>query len=109
MNDLAAHGTTDLSSAPGVRFEATLHRGERQGDLKELPSFDLDRLPAPPGEVRVLLTAEDAARLVQRGFEVHLVRAYPVRPLDRSLVLDDGEAFKLLEERVQNIQRQGEK
>lgn len=98
-------------SEPGsggrIRFEATLHRGERQAELKEISTLDLDRLPGPPEEVRVLLTIEEAARLVQRGFEVHLLKAHPVRPLDRALVATDDAVEEWLEERVQGIEREG--
>ncbi len=102
---------TTPPSKPGrseqVRFEAALHRGERQAELKEIATLDLDRLPGPPEEVRVLLTIDEAARLVQRGFEVHLLKAHPVQPLDGALVATDDAVEQWLEERVQGIERQG--
>lgn len=85
---------------PPTRFEATLHRGDRHRALRDLPSLDLDRLPSPPDEFRVLVTAEEAGRLVELGFEVHLFRACAVKPLDRSLVLDDDKATAMLEARL---------
>jgi hypothetical protein len=90
-----------------VRYEATLHRGERHANLKEIPTLGLDRVPGPPGEARVLVGIEDAARLVEMGFEVRLLRAHRTGPLDGALRADDDAAQAWLEERVQDIERQG--
>ena len=85
---------------PPARFEATLHRGERHRELRTLPPLDLDRLPSPPDEFRVLLTAEEAGRLVELGFEVRLLRACPIKPLDQALVMDDETARAMIEDRL---------
>lgn len=98
---------TDDSPRPETRFEATLHLGDRQGSLALPPSLDLDRLPSPPDEMRVLLTAEEAGRVAELGFEVRLVRAHPVHPLDRARVFDDEAADQWLEERLGGLDRQG--
>lgn len=108
---------TDIGSGRGepsgqpvrhARFEVTLHRGERHASLKDLPALGLDRLPAPSDEVRLLVTLDEAARLVQMGFEVRLLRAHPVRPLDGALVMDDAAARAEFEERIRGIERKGE-
>ena len=45
--------------------------------------LDLDRLPDADGKVKLLLTADDARRLLEQGYEVHLTAAIPVAPLDQ--------------------------
>lgn len=90
-----------------TRYEATLHRGERHANLKEIPALGLDRVPGPPDEVRVLISIEDAARLVEMGFEVRLLRAHRTAPLDGALVADDDTVRAWLEERLQGIERKG--
>jgi hypothetical protein len=91
-----------------LRFEATVHPGEKDVPLERVADLDLDRVPDPDGGVRVVITAEDAARLLAEGFEVRLVRALPVQPLDSSLVLDDGSARAWLDEQTKGIERQGD-
>jgi hypothetical protein len=102
-------GRADPSPEKGreARYEATLHRGERHVNLKEVPALDLDRVPGAAGEVRVLISLEDAARLVEMGFEVRLLRAHPTRPLDAALIPEDDAAQGWLEERVRGIERKG--
>ena len=109
MDDMGS-GRAGPSGQEGrnARYEVTLHRGERHVSLKELPALGLDRLPTPPGEVRLLVTLEEAARLVQLGFEVRLLRAHPTRPLDGALVMDDDTARAEFEERVRGVERKGE-
>lgn len=92
----------------GVRFEATVHRGPRQLELREIPRLDLDWMPSPPGEARVVISVEEAAELVERGFEVHLHQALPVRPLDPALVVDDEAARAELDDRFADVERAGE-
>jgi hypothetical protein len=88
-----------------VRLEATVHPGERRVPLDAVADLDLDRVPDPDGGVRVLITADEAARLVEAGYEVHLLRALPVAPLDRSLVVDDQSDRAWLEEQIRGIER----
>jgi hypothetical protein len=90
---------------PDIRFEATVHPGETNQELERVADLDLDRVPDPEGGVRVVVTAEDAARLVARGYEVLLVRALPVQPLDSALVMDDDSARTWLEEQTRGIER----
>ncbi len=94
-------------SRPGIRFEATVHPGEEQPSLDQVADLDLDRVPDPEGRVRLIVTSEDAARLVELGYEVRLLWALPVRPLDRALVADDSGTRAWLEDRVRGIERQG--
>jgi len=89
----------------GTRFEATVHPGASAQDLAGVADLDLDRVPDPEFGLRVLVTAWDCVRLLERGYEVHLVRALPVRPLDPELVEDDESVTRWLEDRVQGIER----
>jgi hypothetical protein len=93
---------------PSVRFEATVHRGERLVSLDAVADLDLDRVPDPEGAVRVLISAEDAQRLVAQGFEVRLVNALEVKPLDAGLVLDDDTADAWFDEQTKGVERQGD-
>ena len=92
--------------APSMRFEATVHPGEKQLALERVADFYLDRVPDPEGGIRLLVTAEEAAQLVESGYEVHLLRALPVTPLDAGLVMDDDSARLWLEDQVSGIERQ---
>jgi hypothetical protein len=94
MSDLPqAHHTSDLEPGRGrepgrVRFEATVHPGE-SGDLSRTDEIDVFRVPSPDGAIRVLATPEELERLLDQGFELHLHRAYPIRPLDPALIETD--------------------
>jgi hypothetical protein len=94
------------SAGQTMRFEATVHPGEKGPPLERVADLDLDRVPDPQGGVRVVVTAEDAAQLVARGYEVLLVRALPVQPLDPALVVDDESTRAWLEEQTRGIERQ---
>jgi hypothetical protein len=102
-------GPQDPSKPPrateAMRFEATVHPGERGLSLERVADLDLDRVPDPEGGVRLIVTPEDAAQLVDRGFEVRLVRALPVQPLDAARVLDDEDARAWLDEQTKGIER----
>jgi hypothetical protein len=89
---------------PRVRYEATVHSEDRH-PAQGAADLDLDRVPDPEDRVRVLVTLEEAARLVELGFEVRLVRALPVTPLDPTLIMDDDAARASLEDRVRDIDR----
>jgi hypothetical protein len=106
MNEAGAQQRSiEKPGAPSVRFEATVHPGQRQVSLEGVADLDLDRVPDPEGGVRVLITADDAVALLNRGYEVHLLTVLPVTPLDASLVADEGAALGWLEEQVKGIQR----
>ncbi len=92
----------------GVRFEATIYPGpklRRTDWMEELQRLDIDRIQAPKGQVRALVTADDCVRLLDRGFEVRLQHAHPVRPLDRALIQTDESARRWLEDQLRGIPR----
>jgi hypothetical protein len=85
----------DPPGREAVRFEATVH--PRPGVVsaaaaveQRVSDLDLDRVPDAAGELRVLLTPDDVARLTAQGFEVRVQQALPVQPLDPGLVPDDA-------------------
>ena len=90
---------------PSVRFEATVHPGGEGRALAEVDRLGLDRVPDPEGGVRVLAAVDDLVRLVERGFEVHILRAMPVRPLARKLIADKDDVQAWLEAQVEGIAR----
>ncbi len=94
------------STGAPMRFEATVHPGQALRALDAVADLDLDRVPDVGGELRLLVTAEDAERLVDQGYEVRLVQALRVRPLDQGLIMDDASAQSWLEARVAGIERQ---
>jgi hypothetical protein len=62
-----------------ARFEATVHAEPgRPGPetAARIAALDLDRIPDPDG-IRLLVSMDEAARLVDQGFEVRLLRAAP--------------------------------
>lgn len=96
------------SAEAAMRFEATIHPREAGASLEGVADLDLDRVPDPGGDVRMVVTPDDAAQLVAKGYEVRLVRALPVRPLDPARVLDDDSARAWLDEQTQGIERREE-
>ena len=96
------------ADAPVVRFEAVVHPGEREQPLERVADLDLDRVPDPEGGVRVLITADEAEQLLERGYEVRLVRAHRAQPFDRSLVMDEDAARAWLDDRTRGIRRESE-
>ncbi|MER5299858.1 MULTISPECIES: hypothetical protein [Streptomyces] len=92
---------------PTERFDATVHPGAANRDLRGVADLDLDRIPDPEGAVRVLVTADECRRLLESGYEVHLHAPVPVRPLPAELVEQDEAVRRWLEERLEGIQRAG--
>jgi hypothetical protein len=90
-----------------VRFEATLGSAPYAKAVKAAAEFDLDRLPDARGKVTLLLSPDDARRLLEYGFEVHLTAAIPVGPLDQRLVMTDEQAKRSLERQLKGIPRKG--
>jgi hypothetical protein len=90
----------------GARFEATVHPGERDVALAQVSDLDLDRIPDPQGGVRVVVTADELAELLERGFEVRVYRTIPLVPLNPDLIETDDAARKWLEEKVAGITRE---
>jgi hypothetical protein len=94
--------------APDVRFEGVVHLGAgSNASFAELARFDVDRIPDPEGAVRILATVDDLVRLVDRGLEVTLKRALPVRPLASELITGDKALRAWLERRLKGIKRKG--
>jgi hypothetical protein len=90
-----------------IRFEATLGPTPYRKALSMAADMDLDRLPDVDGQVRLLLTPDDARRLLDMGVPVHLEKAHPVRPLPRERLMSDQQAQSSLEERLKGLPRQG--
>jgi len=93
--------------ATTVRFEASLGPAPRTKAIAAASVLGLDRLPDAQGKVRLLITADDARRLLDQGFEVHLKAAVPVAPLAKDRVMSDAQARNWLEEQVKGLPRQG--
>jgi hypothetical protein len=89
-----------------MRLEVTVHPGRGELPLERVADLDLDRVPDPEDRVRLLVTTDEAVELVSRGYEVHLVGAIPVQPLDSALVADDDSVEAWLEEQVSGIERE---
>ncbi len=88
------------------RFEATIHPGEGEQALARVADLDLDRVPDPRRDVRLLITAEELAELLDRGYEVRLHRTVRPEPLSPELVMSDDDAVRWLEDRVHGIPRE---
>lgn len=96
-----------VTQAPTVRFEATLGPTPRRRAVAAAAEFDLDRLPDADGKVKLLLTADDARRLLEQGYEVRLTAAIPVGPLDQKRIMTDEQAKRWLEQQVKGIPKKG--
>jgi hypothetical protein len=70
--------------------------------------MDLDRVPDPGEDVRLLVDMDEVARLVENGFEVTIVRAAPTGPLDPALIMDDAAAAAWLEEHLGGMEQKGQ-
>ena len=85
----------DPTRGGAVRFEATVHpragvaAASAAAVEQRVADLDLDRVPDAAGELRLLLTPDEMARLTAQGLEVRVQQALPVRPLDPGLVADD--------------------
>lgn len=98
----------------GVRFEATVHpppgaevAQSRMAAQARVADLDVDRIPDPDEGIRLLVDADECTDLLEQGFEVRLVRAVPVRPLDEGLIADDDAVTGWFEERVREAEQQG--
>lgn len=85
-----------------------MHPGVQDAALSRVADLDLDRIPDAHGDVRVVITADELAELVRRGYEVRVVRTVPLAPLDPALVQSDEDAARWLEDRVAGIPREEE-
>jgi hypothetical protein len=96
-----------VTQPTSVRFEATLGPTPHDEAVLAAAELDLDRLPDADGRVKLLLTADDARRLLEQGYEVHLTAAIPVAPLDQKLIMTDKQARRWLEQQVKRIPKKG--
>ena len=102
-------GADALGKPEGERFEATVHPGVREAALSRVADLDLDRIPDPRGDIRVIITADELAELVHRGYEVRVERTVPIAPLDPQRIQSDDEAARWLEDRIAGIPREEER
>jgi len=86
-----------------LRFEATLGTAPRTKTLAVAAELALDRLPDVDRTIRLLISPDDARRLLERGYEVHLKAAVPVEPLSGSLIPTDEAATAWLEKALKNV------
>ena len=84
----------------GLRFEATVHPRTGAAALERIADLDIDRVPDPEGGVRVLVDAQDCRQLLEAGYEVHLLRAVPVRPLKQRLINSEHDVHAWLDQRM---------
>lgn len=98
-----------VTQATSVRFEATLGPTPYAKALSAAAELDLDRLPDVDGKVKLLLTADDAHRLLEQGYEVHLTAALPVAPLNPKLIMTDKQAQSWLEQQVKGLPKKGDR
>ena len=89
-----------------LRFEATVHQGDKERALARVADLDLDRVPDPRGDVRLLVTSDELAQLLDEGYEVRVYRTVRPEPLSPDLVVSDDEAVRWLEDQVQGIPRE---
>ena len=94
------------SSTP-CRFHATVLVDSRHKGVALVSELALDRLPDRKGRIQVLITADEARRLLDRGVELQLHSAVPVAPLDKRVILTDEQAKQALEKRLEGVTRQG--
>jgi hypothetical protein len=96
-----------VTQATTVRFEATLGPTPHRKAVLAAAELELDRLPDADGKVKLLLTADDARRLLEHGYEVHLTAAIPVAPLDQKRIMTDEQAKRWLEQQVKGMPKKG--
>ena len=89
-----------------LRFEATIHQGAKERALSRVADLDLDRVPDPRGDVRLIISAEELAQLLDEGYEVRMHHTVRPEPLSPDLVVSDEDAVRWLEERVQGLPRE---
>ena len=100
--------SSDRERGPKVRFEALILPGpklKRTNFLEEIQRLDIDRIQDPKGQIRALVTADDCVRLLDRGFEVRLYYAHPVRRIDRALIETDEAVRRAVEDRLRGVPR----
>jgi hypothetical protein len=89
------------------RFTAVVTKPARREAMRVVSELGLDRLPDRDRKLHLLITADDARRLLERGVQVELLSVNPVAPLDPSLILTDEAARADLERRLKGVPRAG--
>jgi hypothetical protein len=87
------------------RFTAVVTRPARREAMRLVSELGLDRLPDRDRKIHLLITADDARRLLERGVQVELLSVNPVAPLNPSLVFTDEAARADLERRLKGVPR----
>lgn len=95
----------ERESPPTMRFSATIHAREQteRADPNWTEKLNIDRVHDPTGEIRALVTIEDCVQLLNQGLEVRLHNAYPVEPLDPSLIETDDSFKRWLDAKMASI------
>ena len=89
------------------RFTAVVTWPARREALRVISELGLDRLPDRSGKLHLLIGADDARRLLERGVRIELRSVTPVGPLSPSLVFSDDAAHADLERRLKGVRRGG--
>lgn len=89
------------------RLSATLIARNRAAALEAVSELGLDRVADMEGQIRLLLWPHELAPLLERGFELRLHRAIPVRPLDKKRIFSDEEAKATVERRLRGLLKGG--
>jgi hypothetical protein len=92
---------------PSYRFTAVVTKPARREAMRVVSELGLDRLPDRGGKIHLLITADDARRLLERGVQVELLSVTPVAPLNPSLVFTDEAARADLARRLKGVPREG--
>ena len=96
----------DNSRRP-YRFTAVVTKPARRDAMRVVSELGLDRLPDRNGKIHLLIAADDARRLLERGVRVELISVSPVVPLSPPLILTDEAARADLERRLKGVPRAG--
>lgn len=105
MSDASQTNSRPALSIDQIRFEATVHAvsGRVPPDVVR----HLDTLPDASGAVRVLIGMQEAADLTLSGYEVHLLHAHPIAPLDPARIIDEKQFSDWIQKQRDRIQQQG--
>src|SRR4029077_903782 len=98
---------SDPNNRQPCRFTAVVTHPPRREAMRLISELGLDRLPDRNGKIHLLISADDARRLLERGLRVELISVSPVGPLSRSSILTDEAARADLERRLKDVPRPG--
>jgi hypothetical protein len=89
------------------RFTAVVTKPARREAMRVVSELGLDRLPDRGGKIHLLITADDARRMLERGVQIELLSVNPVAPVNPSVVFTDEAARTDLERRLKGVPRAG--